>query len=206
MILLSCLVLSWTSAGAASSSPASQTILVWGDSLSAGHGLFSVSAAWPALLQQRLQQGGFSHQVVNGSVSGETSAGGRSRLPAALETHQPVIVIIELGANDGLRGLKPALMAENLAAMVTAARTAGAQVLLVGMELPPNYGANYTQAFEQAFVDVALQQKIPLVPFLLAGFADRPALFQADGLHPTAEAQPLILDTVWKGLEPLLKK
>ena len=185
--------------------PATQTILVWGDSLSAGYGLASSSTAWPALLQQRLQQSGFSYQIVNGSVSGETSAGGRSRLPAALKTHQPAILIIELGANDGLRGLKSALMSDNLAAMVTAAHTAGARVLLIGMQLPPNYGVSYTQAFEKVFADVAQKHNVALIPFLLEGFADRPAMFQEDGLHPKAEAQPLILDTVWKGLEPLLK-
>lgn len=179
------------------------TILVWGDSLSAGYGLKS-GEAWPTLLQTRLKDEGFRHTVVNASVSGETSAGGRSRLPAALEQHKPSIVILELGANDGLRGLRPQLMAENLTAMIDAARAAGSQVLLVGMHMPPNYGAAYTRRFAQTFTDVAQARKVPLVPFLLDGFADQPELFLSDGIHPTAEAQPRVLDTVWQGLQPLL--
>ncbi len=181
------------------------TILVWGDSLSAGYGL-KPTEAWPTLLQTRLAGEGFRHTVVNGSVSGETSAGGLSRLPAALKQHKPDILILELGANDGLRGLKPALLADNLKAMVSAARAAGARVLLVGMRMPPNYGPAYTSSFEQSFSDVAKADKVPLVPFLFDGFADRPDLFQTDGIHPTAAAQPLILDTVWRGLTPLLKR
>lgn len=179
------------------------TILVWGDSLSAGYGLKS-GEAWPTLLQTRLKDEGFRHTVVNASVSGETSAGGRSRLPAALEQHKPSIVILELGANDGLRGLRPQLMAENLTAMIDAARAAGSQVLLVGMQMPPNYGAAYTRRFAQTFTDVAQAREVPLVPFLLDGFADQPELFLSDGIHPTAEAQPRVLDTVWQGLQPLL--
>ena len=179
------------------------TILVWGDSLSAGYGLKS-GEAWPTLLQTRLTDEGFRHTVVNASVSGETSAGGRSRLPAALEQHKPSIVILELGANDGLRGLRPQLMAENLTAMIDAARAAGSQVLLVGMQMPPNYGAAYTRRFAQTFTDVAQAREVPLVPFLLDGFADQPELFLPDGIHPTAEAQPRVLDTVWQGLQPLL--
>lgn len=179
------------------------TILVWGDSLSAGYGLKS-GEAWPTLLQTRLKDEGFRHTVVNASVSGETSAGGRSRLPAALEQHKPSIVILELGANDGLRGLRPQLMAENLIAMIDAARAAGSQVLLVGMHMPPNYGAAYTRRFAQTFTDVAQAREVPLVPFLLDGFADQPELFLSDGIHPTAEAQPRVLDTVWQGLQPLL--
>lgn len=179
------------------------TILVWGDSLSAGYGLKS-GEAWPTLLQTRLKDEGFRHTVVNASVSGETSAGGRSRLPAALEQHKPSIVILELGANDGLRGLRPQLMAENLTAMIDAARAAGSRVLLVGMHMPPNYGAAYTRRFAQTFTDVAQAREVPLVPFLLDGFADQPELFLSDGIHPTAEAQPRVLDTVWQGLQPLL--
>ncbi|MFT3758215.1 arylesterase [Thauera sp.] len=181
------------------------TILVWGDSLSAGYGL-KPGEAWPTLLQTRLQEKGFRHTVVNASVSGETSAGGRSRLPAALERHKPAIVILELGANDGLRGLKPQLMAENLEAMISASREAGAEVLLVGMQMPPNYGPAYTRRFAQVFDDVAKARQVPLVPFLMEGFADQPERFQADGIHPAADAQPLVLDTVWSGLEPMLGK
>ena len=181
------------------------TILVWGDSLSAGYGL-KPGEAWPTLLQTRLEEKGFRHTVVNASVSGETSAGGRSRLPAALERHKPDIVILELGANDGLRGLKPQLLAENLEAMIAASREAGARVLLVGMQMPPNYGPAYTRRFAQAFDEVAKAQQVPLVPFLMEGFADQPERFLADGIHPTADAQPLVLDTVWNGLEPMLGK
>ncbi|ATE62544.1 arylesterase [Thauera sinica] len=179
------------------------SILVWGDSLSAGYGL-KPGEAWPTLLQTRLAREGFRHKVVNASVSGETSAGGRSRLPAALAEHKPDVVILELGANDGLRGLKPELLAANLQAMITATHEAGARVLLVGMRMPPNYGPAYTRRFSDTFADVARTQKVALVPFLLEGFAERPELFQADGIHPTAQAQPLIVEIVWKGLEPLL--
>lgn len=181
------------------------TIMVWGDSLSAGYGL-QADEAWPTLLQTRLEEKGFRHTVVNASVSGETSAGGRSRLPAALEQHEPDIVILELGANDGLRGLPPKLLAENLDAMISAARGAGAQVLLVGMQMPPNYGPVYTRRFAQTFTTVAKAQKVPLVPFLLEGFADQPELFLNDGIHPTADAQHKVLDTIWHGLKPLLGK
>ena len=179
------------------------TILIWGDSLSAGYGL-RPGEAWPDLLQTRLADQGFPHRVVNGSVSGETSAGGRSRLTAALARHEPEIVILELGANDGLRGLRPALLADNLEAMIAAARTAGARVLLVGMQMPPNYGPAYTRGFAQTFAAVAEGQKVALVPFLLEGFADEPEHFQADGIHPNAGAQVRMLDTVWAGLQPLL--
>ncbi|NMF89274.1 arylesterase [Aromatoleum petrolei] len=180
------------------------TILVWGDSLSAGYGL-RPQQDWPTLLQTRLVREGFRHTVINGSVSGETTAGGRTRLSAALDRHKPALVILELGANDGLRGLQPALMGENLSAMIQAARGKGAKVLLVGMQLPPNYGPAYTRRFQQTFAEVARNEKVPLIPFLLDGFADKPDLFQPDGIHPTAEAQPLILETVWRGLKGLLK-
>lgn len=180
------------------------TILVWGDSLSAGYGL-RPKQDWPTLLQTRLEREGFRHTVINGSVSGETSSGGRSRLPAALERHEPDLLILELGANDGLRGLPPRLLAENLAAMIEIARGRGARVLLIGMQMPPNYGPAYTRRFEQTFADVAREHKVPLVPFLLDGFADRHEMFQSDGIHPTAEAQELIVDTVWKRLAPMLK-
>ena len=184
---------------------AASTILVWGDSLSAGYGL-KPGEDWPTLLQTRLQHKGFQHEVINASVSGETSSGGRTRLPAALERHRPDILILELGANDGLRGLRPQLMADNLKAMITDARAAGARVLLVGMQMPPNYGAAYTRRFAQTFADLAEETGVALVPFLLEGFADQPELFLPDGIHPSAEAQPLVLDTVWKGLAPLLQQ
>lgn len=179
------------------------TILVWGDSLSAGYQL-RIEQAWPSLLQTRLDAKGFPHRVVNGSVSGETTSGGRTRLPAALAEHSPDLFILELGANDGLRGLQPRLMADNLDAMVKAARQAGAQVLLVGMRMPPNYGPMFTRRFEAVFRDVAEANQVPLLPFLLEGFAEQPEWFLADGIHPNADAQHLILDTVWAHLRPLL--
>jgi acyl-CoA thioesterase-1 len=179
------------------------TILVWGDSLSAGYQL-RPGQDWPTLLQTRLIQQGFPHTVVNASVSGETSAGGRSRLPAALAAHRPAVLILALGANDGLRGLRPQLMADNLDAMITAAHAHGARVLLVGMQLPPNYGPAYTRRFHDTFQELAARHDVPLVPFLLDGFAARAEMFLADGIHPNAGAQPLILDTVWQHLRPLL--
>ena len=178
-------------------------ILVWGDSLSAGYGL-KADQAWPVLLRSLLRREGFQHTVVNASVSGETSAGGRSRLPRALADYKPSVVVLELGANDGLRGLPADLMAENLEAMLAMARKAGARTLLVGMHMPPNYGSAYVSRFQQAYVRVAQSQGSAFVPFLMEGFANRQDLFQSDGIHPTAEAQPLILQTVWKGLKPLL--
>lgn len=190
-------------AAAASGGADARTILVWGDSLSAGYGL-DKGQDWPTLLQTRLQDKGFRHVVVNGSVSGETSSGGRTRLPAALAEHAPSILILELGANDGLRGLQPKLLADNLKAMIDAANKSGAQVLLVGMQMPPNYGPAYTRRFSAVFSDLAESEDLPLVPFLMEGFADRPELFLADGIHPTADAQALILDTVWAKLQPML--
>ncbi|MDX5445248.1 MAG: arylesterase [Zoogloeaceae bacterium] len=180
------------------------TILVWGDSLSAGYQL-AQREAWPVLLQTRLKEKGFPHQVVNGSVSGETTAGGLTRLPEALKRHKPTIFVLELGGNDGLRGLRPQLMGENLEAMITAAKQAGARVLLIGMEMPPNYGLPYTRRFAQTFRDVAERTGAELLPFLLDGIGDNPEWFLADGIHPTAEAQHRILDNVWAKLEPMLK-
>lgn len=184
--------------------PDTATLLVWGDSLSAGYGL-RPGEAWPSLLQTRLAQEGFPHRVINASVSGETSAGGRTRLPAALAEHKPQILVLELGANDGLRGLRPQLMADNLSAMIIAAQAAGAKVLLVGMQMPPNYGPAYTRRFHATFVEVAEQAQVPLVPFLFEGFADQPDKFLPDGIHPTAAAQHLMLDNVWPHLKPLLQ-
>jgi acyl-CoA thioesterase-1 len=179
-------------------------ILVFGDSLAAGYGL-PQGRGWVDLLQTRLAREGYDYRVVNASISGETSLGGRNRLPAALAQHKPGIVILELGANDGLRGQPLAALRDNLTAMIAAARRAGARTLLVGMRIPPNYGAQYTRQFEAAFVDVARAQRTPLVPFLLDGFADRRELFQADGIHPGEPAQAQIVDTVWRALEPMLR-
>lgn len=187
----------------ATSAHAERTILVFGDSLSAGYGIRQ-DAAWPALLGQRLSQEARNYTVVNASISGETTAGGKSRLKAVLVKHKPTILVLALGANDGLRGLPVKEMRRNLIAMVNLAKQRGIRVLLVGMRLPPNYGP-YADAFQAAFREVAAATHTPLVPFLLDGVAEKRELFQADGIHPVAEAQPLILDNVWKVLKPQLK-
>ena len=183
---------------------AEKRILVYGDSLSAGFGI-AVSQSWPALLGQRLQANGSRLTVTNASISGETTAGGRARFAAAMTQFKPAIVILALGANDGLRGLPVAAMQDNLDFMVAQARKQGARVLLVGMRLPPNYGPKYTQEFDAAFRDLAKRQKVPLLPFLLEPIALDQNAFLADGLHPTAAAQAKILDHVWNALRPLLK-
>ncbi|MBI4740505.1 MAG: arylesterase [Betaproteobacteria bacterium] len=187
----------------APSAHAAKTILVFGDSLSAGYGIRR-DAAWPALLAQRLQEKKFDYSVINASISGETTAGGRARIDAALARHAPQVVIVALGANDGLRGLPLAAMRDNLAAIAGSAQKNKAQVLIVGQRLPPNYGT-YAAQFADAFGDVAKLKKAALADFLLDGVASDPALFQPDNLHPTAEAQPRLLDNVWRGLAPLLK-
>ncbi len=179
------------------------TILIFGDSLSAGYGLASAEG-WASLLEARLREGKLPWRVVNASVSGETSAGGATRIDAALHDHQPAIVIIELGANDGLRGLPVAQMQANLARIIDASQRMRSRVVLIGMQMPPNYGARYTQAFAASYADLAARSRVALVPFMFARFANRRELMQADGLHPTREAQPLILDTVWPILRPLL--
>ncbi len=182
-----------------------QRILVYGDSLSAGFGI-AVSQSWPALLGQRLKSLGSAATVTNASISGETTAGGRSRFAAALAQFKPTVVILALGANDGLRGLPVAAMKDNLGAMVTHAKRNHARVLLVGMRLPPNYGPQYTQDFDAAFRDLARREKLALLPFLLEPVALEQTAFQPDGLHPTAAAQPKILDHVWGKLQPLLSE
>ncbi len=183
---------------------AQQRILVFGDSLSAGFGI-AVSQSWPALLEQRLQANGSRLTVTNASISGETTAGGRARFGAAMTQFKPAVVILALGANDGLRGLPVAAMQDNLAFMVAMAKQRGARVLLVGMHLPPNYGPTYTQQFDAAFRDIAKRQKVALLPFLLEPIVLDQNAFQADGLHPTAAAQAKILDHVWNALGPLLR-
>ena len=188
----------------ASASAFAGTVLVWGDSLSAGYGL-RPQQAWPSLLEKKIADARLPHTVINASISGETTAGGRSRLPVALQTHRPSLVVIELGANDGLRGLPVAAMSTTLQAMIDASRQAGAKVLLIGMRMPPNYGPDYTTRFEKAFQDLARANKLRLVPFMMEGFADQRAYFQQDGIHPVADAQPLILDTIWRELKPLLR-
>jgi acyl-CoA thioesterase-1 len=184
---------------------ASKPVLVLGDSLSAEYGL-PRDSGWVQLLQQRLAQSGIDAQVVNASISGETTSGGRARLPALLKQYHPSLVVIELGANDGLRGLPLAPMEANLRAMIQEARQAHATVLLVGMRIPPNYGNAYAQKFAAAFASVANETKVALVPFLLEGVAGKPQLFQADRLHPVAQAQPIMLDNVWPSLRKLLAR
>lgn len=181
------------------------TILVWGDSLSAGYGL-PQGSAWPTLLEQRLQREGYRYQVVNASISGETTAGGLARLPEALGRHKPALLIIELGANDGLRGQALSQMKENLAKMITSAQATHAKVLLLGMRLPPNLGPVYTQKFQSTYRELASEYKTSLIPFFLEKIAAQPDMFQADSIHPIAQAQPIILDTIWAGVKPLLKK
>ena len=182
----------------------SPVILVLGDSLSAGYGI-PVEKGWVSLLQRRLVERGFPYRVVNASISGDTTSGGLSRLPAALELHRPAIVVLELGANDGLRGQPPMAMSRNLSRMIEQSQQAGARVLLAEMRIPPNYGPLYAQKFQATFGELAQHYAIPLIPFLLDGVAGNPALIQDDGLHPRAEAQPQILDNVWAVLEPTLK-
>lgn len=182
---------------------AAKTVLVMGDSLSAGYGI-RPEQAWPALLDKRLAEKRFDYSVANLSISGETTAGGRARFAAALRQYQPAVVVIALGANDGLRGLQLTQMRDNLGAMTAAAQAAGARVLLAGMRLPPNYGP-YAEEFRNSFATVANGRKAALLPFLLEPVASQPAAFQADNLHPTAAAQPAILDHVWPALLPLLK-
>jgi acyl-CoA thioesterase-1 len=181
-----------------------KTILVFGDSLSSAYGI-AAQRGWVALLAERLQRERPDYSVVNASISGETTAGGVSRLPRALARHKPAVVILELGANDGLRGLPVPETKKNLAAMIGMAKKAGAEVLLVGMRVPPNYGPQYTRDFAAAFADLARERKTARVPFLLEGMAEDLRLFQPDRIHPTEDAQPLLLETVWKALRPLLK-
>lgn len=188
---------------ATSTYSAAKTVLVLGDSLSAEYGI-ARDSGWVALLKNRLEAKDIDADIVNASISGETTSGGRARLPALLEQHAPGIVIIELGGNDGLRGLPIASAEANLRAMIEMAKKAKAQVLLVGMQIPPNYGRNYTEKFSSMYAKMARDMKVPLVPFLLEGVADRPKLFQADRIHPVAQAHPVILDNVWPRLKPLL--
>jgi len=180
-------------------------ILVVGDSLSAGFGL-NLEDTWVALMQARLDSKGYGYRMVNASISGDTTGNGLRRLPRAIDLHQPEIVIIELGANDGLRGLPVEVMQQNLAEMIRTAKAGGARVVLAGMLMPPNYGDEYTKSFAAAFPALARKFDVPLIPFFLDGIALNPSLLQADGLHPTAEAQPLLLETVWTTLEPELRK
>jgi len=181
-----------------------KTLLVLGDSLSAGYGVTQASA-WVSLLQTKLTESRYPMKVVNASVSGETSVGGLNRISPLLQQYRPSIVIVELGANDGLRGLPISAMKENLHKILQKCLDANANVLLLGMRLPPNYGPAYTQSFADAYKDLAFSKKITLIPFFLANIADKRELMQADDLHPNQQAQPLILDNVWPSLLPMIQ-
>jgi len=178
-------------------------VMVFGDSLSAAYGL-QENEGWVSLLRQRLAKHTKPYDLVNASISGETTRGGASRIGAALARNKPALVVVELGGNDGLRGLSLQDTRANLEAIVKAVKAARAKALIVGIELPPNYGPAYTQRFAAMFAQVAAAQKVPLAPSLLAGFGQRRDLFQADGIHPVAAAQPMMLEAVWKELKPLL--
>lgn len=191
--------LCWLSASLA----CAESILILGDSISAGYGI-ARDEGWVTLLQKRLRQAGHDQTVINASISGETTEGGRNRLPALLEKHQPAIVVVELGGNDGLRGFQIERVRENLADIVEHAQRAQAKVLLVGMKIPPNYGLRYTSDFYASFTQTADRFDVPLVPFLLDGIATNPELMQNDGIHPTASAQQRLLDNIWPQLKTLL--
>ncbi|HLR16376.1 MAG TPA: arylesterase [Alcanivoracaceae bacterium] len=181
------------------------TWLVVGDSLSAAYGI-EMEEGWVALLQKRLAAEGHEQQVVNASISGDTTAGGLTRLPALLEEHQPTLTMIELGANDGLRGLSTITMQQHLREMIHLARAAGSDVLLLGMHIPPNYGQRYSEMFHHVYHHLAQSEDVPLLAFLLAGVGGEAALMQDDGLHPTAEAQPIMLENVWPFLVQQIAK
>ena len=184
---------------------AARTLLVFGDSLSAAYGL-STNQGWVHLLGERAARSGLDWRVVNASVSGETTAGGLRRLPGDLKRHKPDVVVIALGANDALRGQPVAGIRTNLEKMIRLVREARAEPVLVGIMIPPNYGIDYAARFQEIYPQVAKRDRVPLVPFLLEGIADKPELFLPDQLHPAARAQPRILDNVWSALEPLLRK
>ncbi|WP_374762215.1 arylesterase [Massilia scottii] len=191
-------------AASASAYSAPKTVLVLGDSLSAEYGL-SRGAGWVALLEQKLKAEKIDAAIVNASISGETTSGGRARLPALLTQHKPDIVVIELGANDGLRGLPVPAAETNMRTMIELAQKNKARVLLVGMRIPPNYGRDYTERFFGMYKSLSTQYKAPLVPFMLDGVADKPALFQPDRLHPNAQAHPVILANIWPHFLALVK-
>lgn len=181
------------------------TILIYGDSLSAAYGI-SQQQGWATLLQKKLLSQHYQYDVINASISGETSSGGLSRLSFALAKFKPNIIVLELGANDGLRGLSVKEMSKNLSAMIMLSKKAKVKVLLVGMRIPPNYGPKYTSSFSQTYRQLSLQHKVSLVPFMLENIAAKPKLIQDDGLHPNVLGQPLILENIWQELKVLLKK
>ncbi|MES2935822.1 MAG: arylesterase [Pseudomonadota bacterium] len=183
---------------------ASKTVLVLGDSLSAEYGL-PRGAGWVSLLERKLQANKLNTAVLNASISGETSSGGKARIQALIDKHHPAVVVIELGGNDGLRGLSLAASESNFRSIISVAQKSGAKVLLIGMRLPPNYGRDYTEKFFQIYASLAKEANIALVPFLLEGIADKPDLFQPDRIHPLATAHPIMLANVWPFLMPLVR-
>ena len=197
-----CALLMLAASGSAYSAP--KTVLVLGDSLSAEYGL-NRGSGWVALLEKKLKQEKIDARIVNASISGETTSGGRTRLPALLKQHRPDVLVIELGANDGLRGQPVSAAEANLRSMIEQAQKNRARVLLVGMRMPPNYGRSYTEKFFSMYKKLSTQYKAPLVPFMLEGVADKPALFQADRLHPNANAHPIILANIWPQFKALVK-
>jgi acyl-CoA thioesterase-1 len=211
--MLASLLRKWTfvavavfvSAASANAYSAPKTVLVVGDSLSAEYGL-TRGSGWVALLEQRLKRENIDARIVNASISGETTSGGRTRLPTLLLQHKPDVVVLELGANDGLRGLPVPAAADNLRTMIQLAQQNRAKVLLVGMRMPPNYGRAYTERFAGMYKDLAGTYKVPLVPFMLDGVAQDPAKFQADRMHPLASAHPTILNNIWPQFAPLVKR
>jgi acyl-CoA thioesterase-1 len=211
--MLASLLRKWTfvavavfvSAASANAYSAPKTVLVVGDSLSAEYGL-TRGSGWVALLEQRLKRENIDARIVNASISGETTSGGRTRLPALLQQHRPDVVVLELGANDGLRGLPVPAAMDNLRTMIQLAQQNRAKVLLVGMRMPPNYGRAYTERFAGMYKDLAGTYKVPLVPFMLEGVAQDPANFQADRMHPLASAHPTILNNIWPQFAPLVKR
>ncbi len=205
LALFGLLGLGLTPSGLVHAAAAPATILVLGDSLSAGYGV-KVDATWVALLEQRLARQGYGYRVVNASISGETTGGARSRLPRALELHKPAVVIIELGGNDGLRGLPLKQVRGNFEYLIETSQAAQAKVVLVGMRMPPNYGAEYANSFHALYAELAKKYDVPLVDFFLDGVALDDTLMQADGIHPNATAQPKLLDNLWPALSKVLKK
>ncbi len=188
----------------ASAPSTAPTILVYGDSLSAEYGI-ARGSGWAALLERRLVAEKFPHRVINSSISGETTSGGASRIAGELATHKPAIVILELGGNDALRGLAPAMTRQNFKTMIEASTKAGAKVVLAGMQMPPNYGRAFTEQFKVMYSELAREYKAALVPHFLEGVGEKRELFQSDGIHPLASAHPLILDNVWPVLKPVLQ-
>jgi acyl-CoA thioesterase-1 len=200
---LFCLLVLFIALPAGAQVPQGRTVLILGDSLSAAYGM-QVSESWPSLLQERLDEEGHDWRVFNASITGDTTQGGLSRLPRLLENQQPGLVLIELGGNDGLRGLPLEVTRDNLAEMIGRSRAAGAEVIISEIHIPPNYGRVYTERFNAIFHELAAEQGVTLLPFLLEDVALEPGMMQNDGVHPTAAAQPVILDAVWEVMAPML--